>query len=131
MNRIIFLLMLSLFILACQTKYENNERKIQLSNGKSFTVFFEERKINDEEKILVIEFQNDERVLKVEQVEKEVLEIWSKLEKEADKSDLTEGFIRARYFVGTDEKNNEPIYEFFIFNIEKIENGTWQIEKVN
>lgn len=131
MKRIILLLTLSIFLISCAEKVSDNKKEITFSDGQKVEVNFEEKEVAKDLKVFVIEYQNDNRVLKEETVEKQVLEIWKNLEAEADKTNSEEAVIKAKYFVGNNGKNGEPEYEDFLFNGEKIENGTWKIRKVN
>lgn len=131
MKRIFIGLILFIFLVSCEKNNFGNEKEIKLSSGKTLKVLIEKKETSNNEKVFVVEYQNDERVLKEENVEKEVLEIWKKVENEANQTDSTEGIIKASYFIGKDKETNESQYEIFLFNAEKIENGTWQIEKVN
>lgn len=131
MKRISLLLIILIISINCVGNNSEFEKQIELSDGKKVSVNLEEKEIEEGEKILVVKFQIEERILRHETVDKQVFEIWENLEKLADGKDLRDGIISAKYFVGKAEKNGEPIYEDFLFEAEKIENGTWKIIKVN
>ena len=131
MKRIILLLILSIFVINCVKSNSEFEKQFELSDGQKVLVSIEEKEIEKGSKVLVVQFQVEERILKHETVDKHVFEIWKSLEKTADEKNLEEGIISAKYFVGKDENNEEPIYEDFVYETEKIENGTWKIRKVN
>lgn len=131
MKRIFLLLILSIFLISCSEKVSTNEKEIKLTNGTNLKVTFAEKEIEKDLKVFTVDFQNNEKVNKEEIVEEQVLEVWKNLENEANKTDADEAVIKTRYFIGNDEKNNEPIYLDFLFNGEKTENGTWKITKVN
>ena len=75
--------------------------------------------------------QVNERILKEEKVEEQVLEIWKKLETTANMRELDEALIATKYFIGKDEKTGKDNFQHFLFEAEKIENETWKIRKVN
>ncbi len=131
MKRIILLLILSIILISCTKNNSANEKEIKLSNGQKIKVTFAEKEVEKDLKVFTVDYQNNEKVTKEEIVEEQVLEVWKNIEKEANKTDADEAVIKTRYFIGNDEKSNEPIYLDFIFNGEKIENGTWKITKVN
>ena len=131
MKRIILLLTLSIFVMNCVGNNSEFEKQISLSDGKSISINLEEKKIEKDEKVLVAKYQVEERIFKHETVDKQVYEIWRILEKIADDKNLEDGIVSAKYFIGLDEKSNERIYEDFLYEAEKIENGTWKIIKVN
>jgi hypothetical protein len=131
MKRKILLLILSVILFSCVENDSPDKKEIKLSDGKIITVNIEEKEVSKTEKILLANFQIDERILKEETVEKHILEIWNILEKDADRRNLMEGIIQAKYFVGNEEDSDKKVYEEFLFETEKIENGTWKIRKVN
>jgi hypothetical protein len=131
MKRIILLLIVSIFLIGCSERETFKEKEIQLADGKIINVEVSENEIEKDIRVLSVIYQVDEKVEKEETVEKEVLEVWSKLEKEINRTELDEAVIKPRYFIGNDEKSNKPIYLDFIYNAEKTENGTWKITKVN
>jgi hypothetical protein len=131
MKRIFILVMISIFLVSCWKNEAPKINEMKLSDGSIIRTDFEIKKTSAGERVFVVEYRRDKKILKEDTLEKEVLEVWSHLEAEADKSGATEGIIRARYFIEKDEKTREPVYEDFLYATEKIENGTWQIKKVN
>lgn len=127
----IVLLLLSIISVSCGKNVSPGETEIKLSDGSLIKVNLEEKETSAGEKVLIAEYRRDKRILKEETLEKEVLEVWAKLETKANETGADEGIIRAAYFIGPDEKTGESVYEDFLFATEKIENGTWQIKKVN
>lgn len=125
------LLILSFLFLSCSPNLAVNEKEIELSEGRTVRVSFEEKQTSAGEKVLVADYRNDERVIREATVDEQVVRVWSGLEEEAGRRGIREGVIRAAYLVGEDERTGEPVYEEFLFSSEKIENGTWQIKKVN
>ncbi len=131
MKRIFLLLILSIFVINCANNNLEIEREFTTKDGKKILVTIEEKEVRKNEKILVAEYQIDERILKEETVETHTLEIWKDMESLADEKELNDGIIKSKYLIGKDEKSNKPVYEEFLFEAEKIENGTWKIRKVN
>lgn len=131
MKRIILLLILSIFLISCAEKDSFQAKEIKLSNGKEIKLELSENEVEKDIKVLSVIYQHNEKIEKEETVEKEVMEIWSKLEEEVNRTDLDEAVIKPRYFIGIDEKSKEPIYLDFLYNAEKTESGTWKITKVN
>lgn len=136
MKRKIVLLAISILIIGCSNQTFNNgefnnEKVIKLSSGKTINVKLEIKEIEDGEKGLLVEYKNDEKIVKVKTLENEVLEIWKAVEPEANKLEVEEGVIKYSYLIGKTKDTNEPVYEEKLFSAEKIENGTWKIRKVN
>ncbi len=133
MKRKIFLLAISISILifGCSNQTFNKEKTIKLSSGKTIKVKLEIKDIEDGRKGLLIEYKNDEKVIKAKTLEDEVLEIWKAVEEDADKLEISEGVIKYSYLIGKTKDTNEMVYEEKLYSTEKIENGTWKIRKVN
>ncbi|MGI8670233.1 MAG: hypothetical protein ACR2J3_10375 [Aridibacter sp.] len=136
MKRKIFLLAISILILGCSNQNINNgkinnKKIVKLSSGKTIKVKLEIKEIEDGAKGLLIEYKNDEKIVKVKTLENEILEIWKVVEEDANKLELKEGVIKYSYLIGKTKDTNEPVYEEKLFSAEKIENGTWKIRKVN
>ena len=131
MKRKIIALTVSLILISCGVNGSQNVKKIKLAGGDNLDITLEVETTSAAEKVLIAEFRRDKKILKVETVDNEIQEIWKQVEAEADKKEITEGIIRAGYLIGTDEETNEPVYETLLYTTEKIENGTWQIKKVN
>ncbi len=131
MKQLFFILTISFLFGGCFSSELKKEILVELSNGKMIKVSIERKEIIKSEKVLVVEYKNEEGVLKLETVEKEVLEVWSNVEDEANKIGVEDSVISAGYFIGKGEKSGERKYEEFLFDGEKIENGTWKITKVN
>lgn len=129
-NWIIKLLFIVSF-LGCSTRIEFSDSKLELSNGNTITFSAIEKEIVEGERVLVVELVNEDGALKEDTVEKEVYEVWKTVEQKANEAGIEESVIRASYFIGKGEKSGERKYEEFLFNGEKIENGTWKIIKVN
>ncbi len=131
MKRKIVLLVISIFIFGCSKQNLNNEKVIKLSDGKNIKINLEIKEIEDGQKGLLVEYKNEEKVIKENTLEDEVLEIWKAVESEAEKLEVEEGVIKYSYRIGNKKDTNEPVYEIKLFSAEKIENGTWKIRKVN
>ena len=131
MKRKIVLLVISIFIFGCSKQNLNTEKVIKLSDGKNIKVNLEIKEIEDGQKGLLIEYKNEQKVIKEKTLEDEVLEIWKAVESEAEKSEVEEGVIKYSYRIGKKKDTNEPVYDIKLFSAEKIENGTWKIRKVN
>ena len=131
MKRKFVLLAISILLVACWKNESPKINEIKLSDGSLIQTDFEIEETSAGEKVFIVEYRRDKKVLKEKTLEKEVLEVWSKLEAKANESGATEGIIKTRYFIGKDEQTGESVYEDFLYATEKIENGTWQIKKVN
>lgn len=132
LKRKICLLVLSIFIFSCVgNEFPMQEKSLELSNGKNTSIFIQTKDISENEKILVIEYQVDEEVIKEETIENDVLKIWKQVETIANEIEIDEAIIKSKYFIGIGEKTKKKIYKDFLFEAEKIENGTWKIRKVN
>lgn len=131
MKRTFLVIILSILMTSCPGNVSVSSKEIKLSGGKIVVVNFEKKETSERQKVFVVEYERNEKILKETTVEKEVLEIWKNLDREIERSEADEGIIRAGYLIGTDEKTGKPEYELFLFNTEKTENGTWQIQKVN
>lgn len=135
MKRKIVLLAISILLFSCSNQNFNNdfnnEKIIKLSSGKTIKVKLDIKDIEDDKKGLLIEYKNDEKIIKVKTLENEVLEIWKAVEEDVNKLDLKEGVIKYSYLIGKTKDTDEPVYEDKLFSAEKIENGTWKIRKVN
>ncbi len=127
----IILLAISIFIIACSKQTFNNEKNVKLADGKTIKVLMEIKEPEEDKKGLLVEYRNDEKIIKEKTLEDEVLEIWKAVEEDADKLEITEGVVKYSYLVGKTKDTNEPVYEQKLFSAEKIENGTWKIRKVN
>lgn len=123
--------MISIIIFGCSNSISDNEKIVKFSDGKSVKINYEIRDIEDNEKVLVVEYKNEEKVTKEKTVENQVLEIWKAVENEANKLEIEEGIIKYEYFAGENKKTKEAVFKPILFSAEKIENGTWKIRKVN
>lgn len=131
MKRKIVLLVISIFIFGCSEQNLNNEKFIKLSNGKSIKINLEIKEIEDQQKGLLIEYKNEEKVIKEQTLENEVSEIWKAVKRDVEKLEVEEGVIKYSYPVGKTKETKETVYDIKLFSVEKIENGTWKIRKVN
>lgn len=131
MKRKFILLVISIFIIGCSKQNLNDQKVIKLSNGKTIRVKLEIVNIEDEKKGLLVEYKNEEKIIKEKTLESEVSEIWKTVEDDADKLEVEEGVVKYSYPVGKKKDANEIVYEIKLFSAEKIENGTWKIRKVN
>lgn len=127
----IILLTISILIFGCSNQTFNNEKNVKLADGKTIKVLMEIKEPEEDKKGLLVEYRNDEKIIKEKTLEDEVLEIWKAVEEDADKLEITEGVVKYSYLVGKTKDTNEPVYEQKLFSAEKIENGTWKIRKVN
>lgn len=131
MRRIICLLAISIFIYGCSQSEKNVEKTLKLSDGKNVVVSIYENEASENEKDFVVEYQVDEETFKDEKIENDVLVIWKQIENIANMKNFEEAIIKTKYFVGIGEKSKKKKYKGFLFEAEKIENGTWKIRKVN
>ncbi|MEZ5426753.1 MAG: hypothetical protein R2747_10835 [Pyrinomonadaceae bacterium] len=86
----------------------------------------------ENEPVLVVDYKTDEKVVTEKNVETEVSEIWDAVKDEAEKLDIDQGIIRYKYFSEEKIEDGKPVklYAGLIFTAEKIENGTWKIDKI-
>ena len=127
----VFVLLLSSFFIftGCTGKNPDIRKQITLSNGKTVEVILEKQ--TDPEPILSVDIKADEIVFREDQVEKEVLEIWSQLESEAEKKELDEALIKYRFKTDHISDKGKPIYGGLIFEATKIRAGKWRIKSVS
>ena len=128
------LLILFLIIGSCaENKTDTTATEIiKLDNGKNIELKISEKETqDDDQKTLFIEYKTKEKIIREKELEKEILEIWSKLESRAEEKDIQEGVIKFEYPAEDDGHGHEKYFEVKLFSAEKIENGTWKIKKVN
>lgn len=132
MLRMILLIILSVFLINCASIKKDNEKSIKLSSGKTVEVLYEKHTSPETGTVFLVECSTDEKIVKEETVEKDILEIWSEIEKIADEKELDEAIIKYKFIVEDlnekGEAHNDPT--IMIFTAEKIENGKWKIDKI-
>lgn len=132
MLRIILLLILSVVLINCTTVKDKDEKILKLSSGKTVEVLYEKHTSPETGMVFLVECLTDEKIVKEETVEKDILEIWSEIENIADEKELDEAIIKYRFIVEDlnekGEAHNDPT--IIIFTAEKIENGKWKIDKI-
>jgi hypothetical protein len=133
MLRIFLLITLSIFIVSCTTNKNHNQKFIKLSSGKTVETFFEKYTSPETDTVFLVESSTDEKILKEETIERDILEIWSELEKVADEKELNEAIIKYKFVIeDLDEKGElEKHHTVKIFTAEKMENSKWKIDKIN
>lgn len=133
MLRIYLLIIISVFIISCAANKNENQKFIKLSSGKTVETFFEKHTSPETETVFLVESSTDEKILKEETIEKDILEIWSEVEKIADEKELNEAIIKYRFVIEDLDEKGEPEKHYIvkIFTAEKIENGKWKIDKIN
>lgn len=117
------------FLILANCANFQSQRTIKFEDGRSATVYFEITESDAGEKIFVVDFENYRTVRRVSEVEKEVVEIWRQVRKEADKADLEEGVIKYSFPTGAKNAEGKPIFEGLIFTADRKENGEWSIKR--
>lgn len=132
MLRIILLITLSVFLINCAAeKINNNQKSIKVSSGKTVEVLFEKHTSPETGTVFLIECSTVEKIVKEETVERDILEIWSEIEKFANETELDEAFIKYEFPVESinEKGESENISTLALFTAEKLENGKWKIDK--
>jgi len=107
-----------------------NQRSLRLSSDKLVTVQFEIRFPNPEQRILFVEYLNENQVRKEATIEKEVLEIWEQLRSEAETKGIDEGLIQYSFPDAEDHEHKDEKFLTVLFTADQIENGSWSIKRV-
>ncbi|MEZ5345658.1 MAG: hypothetical protein R2681_08905 [Pyrinomonadaceae bacterium] len=131
MKKLLILVLSSFLLIACKGTGNETKRQINFSDGRKETVSIAFVKGSDERVVQHVTYTKDERVIKLADADKEVQEIWSQVENEAEERDIREGLIKYVYAADFDEAANKPLYRILFFEAQKIENGSWVIERVN
>lgn len=131
MLRIIILIMLSVFLINCAAEKNTNQKSIKVSSGKTVEVLFEKHTSPETGTVFLVECSTDKKIVKEETVEKDILEIWSEIEKFANETELSEAFIKYEFVVETvnEKGESEKNSTLALFTAEKLENGKWKIDK--
>jgi len=129
MRRNFLVIICCLFLLNCVA--ENKPKEITLSNGSRIRIHFEKIEDKEREPIFSLDCRAEDIKLREDTVEKEVLEIWGLVKKEAEKLELKEAVIQYNFTAGEKNEDNKLIYHRLLYDASQIENGDWKIKKVN
>ena len=129
MRRKFLIIICCLFLLNCSAK--NQAKEITLSNGNKIKVYFERVEDKERETILSVDCRTEAVKLREDEVEKEVIEIWGLVKAEAEKLELKEAVIQYNFTAGEKNEEDKLIYHRLLYNASQIENGDWNIQKVN
>lgn len=132
MGKKLILLTFSLLLAGCALFGPRNQKTVNLSSGTTAEVFFEKQLSPEKEEVLVVDYKTDLKVISEKTVERDVREIWDAVEVEADRLSIVEAVIRYRLLEGEEYENGQTVkkYTGLLFAAEKIENGTWKIDKI-
>lgn len=134
MFKITLLFLLSIFFINCSVNIKKDEdlKNLKLSSGKTVEVLYEKHTSPETGTVFLVECSTEEKIVKDETVEKDILEIWSKFEKFANEQELDEAIIKYSFIVEDVNEKGEPekTATVIIFTGEKIENGKWKIDKI-
>lgn len=132
MLRITLLLLLSILVINCGIKKDEDLKNLKLSSGKTVEVLYEKHTAPETGTVFLVECSTEEKIVKDETVEKDILEIWSKVEKFANEQELDEAIIKYSFIVEDLNEKGEPekVATVLIFSGEKMENGKWKIDKI-
>ncbi|REJ76387.1 MAG: hypothetical protein DWQ47_12330 [Acidobacteria bacterium] len=108
---------------------QNNSREVEFSSGKTGIVFLEEETAGGE-RVMIVDYKNDDLVRKETEIEKQVEEIWRSVTGEAEERGISNVVIKYRFRDPTSD-SDEEVYSGLLFEAEKIENGTWKLRRVN
>jgi hypothetical protein len=128
---VIFPLVILLFF-CCSSKTDNQPKEVLLKSGKKVEILIDRKPLPDQPKSMIIKVSTDQKLVKETELEQDVLEIWSKIEKNADEEEIEEAILKYRYLVlDLNEKGElESVFVISIFSAEKTENGKWKIDKI-
>ena len=121
-----------LLLFGCSSKTDNQLKEVLLKSGKKVGILIDRKPLPDQPKSMIIEVSTDQKLVKETELEQDVLEIWSKIEKNADDEEIEEAILNYRYLVDDlNEKGElEKVFVISIFSAEKTENGKWKIDKI-
>lgn len=131
MKRLLILVFVSFLFLNCAENNLEAKREVKFSGGNKGEVSLDFIKGTNGKEILHVTYTKDKQVIKIADVDKDVEEIWSQVKGEAEKKDVYEGLIKYVYVSEFEEGSNTPIYLILLFETERIENGSWTINRVN
>ncbi|MCB1025193.1 MAG: hypothetical protein KDB79_12430 [Acidobacteria bacterium] len=131
MKRFLVIVIFVFLSLNCSRSNLGIKREIKFADGRKGEVTVEFKRDSAKKEIIDLTITKDEQVIKIAEVEKEVQQIWSQIKDEAENKDIAEGLIKYVYIADIDEKTKKPIYHILFFEAERIENGTWEITRVN
>ncbi len=131
-NRIFFLLVLALAMSVLNGCSKGGPRELNLASGKKVEYVFEQIVDDQKQTGYFIEIKTEEKIVKQETIEQDVQETWNAFQAGADIEDVEEIIIRYQYIVeNVDEKGkSEDVFGLSVFLAEKIENGSWKIDKI-
>ncbi|MCW5961049.1 MAG: hypothetical protein KIS76_12875 [Pyrinomonadaceae bacterium] len=114
----------------CQTG--EKEKTVSLSSGKTVSISFEKETVNEKVTKLAVDAVTTEKLKTEVDLEKDVTEIWESVRENVENDDLDEAVIRYKYSADYVNESNDPekVFVVSVFLIEKIENGTWKIDKI-
>lgn len=131
MKRLLILVFSAFLFLNCSEVNSEAKREIKFADGKNGEVSIEFVKESEKKEILQVTYTKDQQVLTIAEADKEVQEIWSQVKSEAEKKDINEALIKYVFIAEFEEATKKPIYQILLFDAERIENGSWTIERVN
>jgi hypothetical protein len=132
MLKFVILFFVIILFFGCSSKTDSQPKEILLKSGKKVEISIERKHLLDQPKSIIVEISTDQKLVKETELEKDVLDIWSEIGKNADEEEIEEAILKYRYLVeDLNEKGElESVFVISIFSAEKIENGKWKIDKI-
>lgn len=106
-----------------------SQKPINLRSGQKAEVFYTIEESDQGVRILSAVFQNEKRVLKETELDRDAYDIWKGLEVEAEKFGIEEGILKYNFFAGEITKDKKRVFETVLYNAEKTENGRWLVKR--
>lgn len=125
------LLFITGFLILLNCGSFQTQTDIRFKDGRIGTVFLEYQDSDSGEKILIADYTNEAAVQKESDIERDVIEIWSAVEKVETKEGVEEALLRYRYFTGHHSEAGKDIFEMILFTADLTESGKWSIKRVD
>lgn len=127
---IYFFIVFGIVLSACWT--DQNGKTVKLESGKTVTISFDEQKADEKVTKIAIDAVTTEKLKTDNELEKDVKEIWESVREKVELKELDEAIVRYQYTADYVDENNDPekVFVVSVFLAEKIENGTWKIDKI-
>lgn len=127
----IFLAVVFLSLTGCNSLNQATSKTVLFSDGKTGEVTFEIVAESNNDRILTVEFIQDEAAIRESEVYGKVSEIWDTLKVEAENEKIDEGLIKYGFLSDYDERKKRRVYEILLFEAVRAENGRWTIRRVS
>jgi hypothetical protein len=114
-----------ILLFSCSSKTDSESKEVLLKSGKKVEISIDRKLLPNQQKSMIVEISTDQKLMTETELEQDVLEIWSEIEKTADEEEIKVAILKYRYLVGDlNEKGElEKVFIISIFSAEKTENG--------